>query len=347
MTASIHEDRSRVDDSQKPVALRVDNLSVAYRSQGSWSRAVDGVSFDVRSGEVFGIVGESGSGKSTVIRAIARLLPTDGARVESGRVTLGQTDVLSLSTSDMQAVRGARIGYVFQDPLSALNPVYSVGYQIGETIRQHGKFNQREVDERTVVTMERVGIPEPHRRARAYPHELSGGLRQRVALAIALAASPSLLLADEPTTALDVTIQDQLLQLLLDLRDELGMSIVLVTHDLGVVAQVCQRVAVMYRGRFLETGSAAALLRESRHPYTEGLLNSIPALGSHVERLVPIPGAPPELGDRMVGCPFAPRCAHVTDACRSTDPLLEACGSEGHRTACLRHFEIWPEASDV
>lgn len=345
MTAAGTRERPPDEIAGRRLALKVEDLGVLYRVNGNWWSAVDGVSFEVGAGEIFGIVGESGSGKSTVIRAIARLLPADGARVDSGRVEMDDVDLLTLSAAEMRKVRGARIGYVFQDPQSSLNPVYSVGDQISETIRQHRNFSPREVYERTIAVMERTGIPEPRRRARAYPHELSGGLRQRVAIAIALAVSPALLLADEPTTALDVTIQDQILQLLLDLRDELGMSIILVTHDLGVVAQTCERMAVMYAGRFLETGPVGAVLTEPRHPYTEALLRSVPSIGLNLERLVPIRGSAPELGERVTGCPFAERCEHVVQRCRTADPVLEPYGSEGQTTACLRHSEIWPRPS--
>jgi oligopeptide/dipeptide ABC transporter ATP-binding protein len=322
--------------------LVVNDLSVQYRVKGKWVWAVDDVSFTMSAGEILGIVGESGSGKSTVLRAIARLLPNEGARVESGSIRLGDVDLLGLSAGEMRKIRGRRIGYVFQDPQSALNPIYSVGDQIAETIRQHERLPAREIRERTLSIMERTGIPEPARRARAYPHELSGGLRQRVAIAIALAASPGLLLADEPTTSVDVTIQDQILRLLLDLRDQFGMSVIIVSHDIGVVAQTCERMIVMYSGQFVETGSVSAVLKSPRHPYTEALLRSVPSMEPDQERLLPIKGHSPELGERITGCPFADRCDYVAPACRTAGMSLQPYGSAGQETSCIRHSEIWP-----
>jgi len=322
-------------------SLSVEDLSVLYRVKGNWVRAVDGVSFSVGAGEIVGIVGESGSGKSTVLRALARLLPRDGARVGSGRILLGGVDLLSLSNEEMRKVRGARISYVFQDPQSALNPIYTVGDQIAETIRLHKKAHNRGASEETIKIMGRTGIPEPERRARAYPHELSGGLRQRVAIAIALAAAPEVLLADEPTTSVDVTIQDQILRLILDLRDEFGMSVVIVTHDIGIVAQTCERMIVMYCGQFVEVGPVGAVLTRPTHPYTEALLRSVPSIEPNPERLLPIKGSAPELGERIVGCPFADRCDHILPRCRTAEMVLEPYGCEGQMTTCIRHSEIW------
>jgi oligopeptide/dipeptide ABC transporter ATP-binding protein len=326
-------------------ALTVDDLSVQYRVKGKWVWAVDHVSFAMLAGEVLGIVGESGSGKSTVLRAIARLLPVEGARVETGSIRLGDVDLLRLSAGEMRKIRGRRIGYVFQDPQSALNPIYSVGDQIAETIRQHEKLSAAELRKRTLSIMERTGIPEPVRRARAYPHELSGGLRQRVAIAIALAASPGLLLADEPTTSVDVTIQDQILRLLLDLRDQFGMSVIIVSHDIGVVAQTCERMIVMYSGQFVEVGPVSGVLTEPRHPYTQALLRSVPSMEPDQERLLPIKGHGPELGDRIAGCPFANRCDYVVAQCRTAGMSLQPIGRAGQETSCIRHSEIWPEGN--
>ncbi len=301
-------------------------------------RAADGVSFEIRRGELFGLVGESGSGKSTVIRSLIRLLPPT-ARVTGGEVRFGGRDVLALSERELRRLRGARIAMVFQDPLTSLNPVLPVGLQIAEGLRWHSDLGSSERRKRVLEVMGLVGLPDRARLLRAYPHELSGGLRQRVALALALVSQPTLLLADEPTTALDATIQDQILKLLVELRDRLGTSVALVTHDLGVVAQTCQRVAVMYAGRIVETGPVERIFDEPAHPYTRALLDSIPR-GSVAEgRLTPISGSPPSLDELPGGCRFAPRCRFAEPKCTVTDPPLTA-HAPGHAGACLRRPEI-------
>jgi len=302
------------------------------------ARAADGVSFDIRRGEVFGIVGESGSGKSTVVRSLIRLLPGE-ARVLSGEVRYGGRNLVELSERRLRLVRGAEIGMIFQDPLAALNPVLPVGLQITEGLRHHEALSRSAVRKRVLETMALVGLPDPRRLLRTYPHELSGGLRQRVAIAIALVSSPRLLLADEPTTALDVTIQDQILKLLVGLRDRLGMSVVLVTHDLGVVAQTCQRVAVMYAGRIVETAPVEQLFASPAHPYTQALLESIPRGRAVDAKVRAIPGAPPDLDELPSGCRFAPRCRFALDTCRVTDPQLEQ-HAPGQLSACIRHAEL-------
>ncbi|HEY2110390.1 MAG TPA: ABC transporter ATP-binding protein [Dongiaceae bacterium] len=321
--------------------LDVRDLAVAYRRGGRALDVVNGVSFDVRPGEIFGLVGESGSGKSTVIRSLIQLLPAN-ATIGGGTVTFAGRDLLRISERKMQQVRGRDIGMVFQDPLNSLNPVMTVGAQIGETLRSaEGPGQSRR--ERILAAMRLVHIPDPERLYGAYPHELSGGLRQLVAIAIALVASPRLLLADEPTTALDVTIQDQILKLLMELSDRLGMSVILVTHDLGVVAQTCQRVAVLYAGRIVESGPVERIFARPVHPYTAGLLQSIPRGPASEGRLKGIGGTPPSLDSIPAGCPFHPRCAFAIEACRAGRPALVA-HEASHFTACLRHGELPPLA---
>ncbi len=323
-----------VQHDDRAVRLSVRDLSVSYRTtSGAVLTAVDEVSFELGPQEVLGIVGESGSGKSSVLRAIMRLQPPGGSA--SGEVLFDGEDLLSLSASEMRRRRGAGIAAVFQDPHSCLNPVLPIGWQIAEACGAGGGLGRAEIGTRTRELLELVGVPDAGRRMSAYPHELSGGLKQRIAIAIAIARSPRLLLADEPTTALDVTIQDQILSLLGDLRDRLSMSMILVTHDLGVVAETCSRVAVMYAGRIVEIGPVQAVLSSPSHPYTDALLASIPQLGTAHERLNAIPGAPPELGKFGDGCRFAPRCRFALDACRTELPALVPESPE-RSNACLR-----------
>ena len=314
--------------------LEVDDLHVHFDVGRQIVRAVDGVTFSLARGEIFGIVGESGSGKSATLRALIGLLPDTGVRT-AGRVVYGGRNLLDLEEKELRRVRGAEISMVFQDPMTSLNPVLRVREQIEEAIKQHTALKGGERRDRAVELMRLVGIPYPERRLREYPHQFSGGMRQRVLIAIALACNPKILLADEPTTALDVTIQDQILKLLKRLRAELGMSIVLVSHDLGVIVQTCERVAVMYAGQVVERGPARELIRHPRHPYTVGLLNSLPRLDSESRYLLPIPGAPPTLTNVPRGCRFAERCPLALDECRDWDTeLLEA--YEGHHSRCLR-----------
>ncbi len=317
--------------------LSVHDLAVSYRRGGRALAVVNGVSFDVRPGEIFGLVGESGSGKSTVIRSLIQLLPAN-ATIDGGEVTFAGRSLLPLAERDMQKVRGRDIGMVFQDPLNSLNPVMTVGEQIGETLKTSDGA-RRSRREQILAAMRLVHLPDPGRLYSAYPHELSGGLRQRVAIAIALVESPKLLLADEPTTALDVTIQDQILKLLIELSGRLGMSVILVTHDLGVVAQTCQRVAVLYAGRIVESGPVERIFARPAHPYTAGLLQSIPRGSASEGRLRGIGGTPPSLDNIPTGCPFHPRCAFAIAACSGDRPPLVA-HEASHLTACLRHGEL-------
>jgi oligopeptide/dipeptide ABC transporter ATP-binding protein len=315
--------------------LAVEDLHVHFDVGRRTVRAVDGVSFSIRRGEIFGIVGESGCGKSATLRALIGLLPPAGART-SGRVTYEDRNLLELGERGLRRVRGAEISMVFQDPMTFLNPVLRVSEQIEEALKQHTSLGRAERRKRAVELMHLVGIALPERRLREYPHQFSGGMRQRVLIAIALACGPKILLADEPTTALDVTIQSQILRLLKRLRDELGMSIVLVSHDLGVIAQMCERVAVMYAGQVVESAPVRELIRNPRHPYTVGLLSSLPRLDTGSRYLVPIPGAPPTLTELLPGCRFADRCPLALEECAEWQTeLLEA--GPGHRSRCLRH----------
>ena len=293
---------------------------------------VDGVDLDVAPGEVLGIVGESGSGKSLTLRAILRLPPSAAA---SGSVAWQGRELLGMPEPAMRQVRGGQIAMVFQEPMSALNPLLPIGLQITESLAAHRGLRGAAASRRAVELLDQVGIPDARRRLANYPHEFSGGMRQRAMIAIALAAGPKLLLADEPTTALDVTIQDQILKLLLRLKDELVMSVVLVTHDLGVIAATCDRVVVLYAGRVMESGPVAAIFRKPSHAYTLGLLRSLPGMGHARTRLDGIGGAPPDPRAMPPGCRFAPRCALAVDACRTGDKKL-ASVAPGQLSACIR-----------
>ena len=318
--------------------LDVDNLQTHFRTRDGIVRAVDGVSFAVESGETVAIVGESGSGKSVTANSILRLVPEPPGRV-AGRISFAGQDLLKLDERAMRAIRGNRISMVFQEPMASLNPVLTAGFQIAEPLRLHQRLGRREAAERAVELLDLVGIAEPRRRAREYPHQLSGGMRQRVMIAIALACTPQLLIADEPTTALDVTIQAQILELMADLKRRTGTAIILITHDLGVVAEIAERVIVMYAGRKLEEAGTRDLFRTPRHPYTRGLIAAVPRLGSSLAgpaaRLTEIPGTVPDPRARIRGCVFASRCREAQDVCRAVVPALEV-KAPSHTAAC--HF---------
>jgi peptide/nickel transport system ATP-binding protein/oligopeptide transport system ATP-binding protein len=318
-------------------ALRVRNLTTTFGHKGTRVTAVDDISFDVLPGEVLGLVGESGSGKSVTLRSILRLMP-QGAGV-AGQVLWQGRDLTRLPEREMRAVRGGQISMIFQEPSTALNPVLPVRVQIEENLRAHTTLNATERAARCLELMDLVGIPDARRRVSQYPHQFSGGMRQRVMIAIALASNPRLLLADEPTTALDVTIQDQILKLILDLRDELKMSVVFVTHDLGVVAATCDRMAVMYAGRIVEMGPVTEVFARPMHAYTKGLLGSVPRSGTERTPLLSIEGTPPGLTQRPIGCAFHPRCTYATDRCRGTAPAL-APVSPGHDAACFHSDRV-------
>jgi peptide/nickel transport system ATP-binding protein len=314
--------------------LAVRDLHVAFASPHGAVRAVDGVDFTVAPGEVLGIAGESGSGKSVTLRSILRLVKAPGH--VTGEVLWRGRNLLTASEREIRRVRGAEIGMIFQEPMTALNPVLTVGLQIRENLKEHTDLDAKGRQARAVELLDHVGIPAAKARLEDYPHQFSGGMRQRAMIAIALASTPKLLLADEPTTALDVTIQDQILKLILRLRAELGMSVILVTHDLGVIAQTCDRLAVMYAGRIVETGPVAGLFRRPRHAYTHGLLGSVPQAGAVRQPLAAIPGQPPRISDATTGCAFAPRCRLVVADCRAAVPPLVEIAPE-HGSACLRH----------
>jgi oligopeptide/dipeptide ABC transporter ATP-binding protein len=298
---------------------------------------VRGVNFDLQPGEVLGLVGESGSGKSVTLRALIKL---HRAPIQlSGEVHYGGANLLGVPDGKLGSVRGGQISMIFQEPMTALNPVLSVGEQITENLREHRNLKGKAALDRAAELLDLTGIPSPRARLSDYPHQFSGGMRQRAMIAIALASEPKLLLADEPTTALDVTIQDQILRLLLKLRDELHMSVILVTHDLGVVAQTCDRVAVMYGGRLMETAGVTELFARPKHAYTHGLLGSLPGSGSHRRPLTPIPGGPPDLRALPQGCTFAPRCTYATAECRTIEPPLVDI-APGHASACIHHDRL-------
>jgi oligopeptide/dipeptide ABC transporter ATP-binding protein len=314
--------------------LEVRDLHVQIPTRRGTVHAVDGVSFEVPKGAALGLVGESGSGKTMTLRSILGLLPPE-AKITSGQILLDGVDLVPLA-GQLNRIRGRRMSMIFQEPMSALNPVMRVGRQIAEgPIVQLG-YSRGRAAERALELMRRVGIPDPERRFRAFPHEFSGGMRQRVMIAIALSCDPELILCDEPTTALDVTIQDQILRLLARLCAESGVSLVFVTHDLPVVAQVCDHLAVMYGGRLVERGAVRDVLESPRHPYTLGLVRSAPDFENVQESLVPIPGSPPSLITPPAGCRFHPRCGFAEDDCRTTDPPLRLLPG-GRATACLHH----------
>ena len=316
--------------------LDVRDLHVEIATRRGTVHAVDGVSFAVPRGEAMGLVGESGSGKSMTLRAILGVLPPE-AKVTSGEILLDGQDLVPLRQSDLNKIRGPKISMIFQEPMSALNPVMRVGAQIAEGPMIHQGLSRSKAAGRALELMRRVGIPDPERRARAYPHEFSGGMRQRVMIAIALSCEPEIILCDEPTTALDVTIQDQILRLLAHLCRESGVSLMFVTHDLPVVAQVCHQVAVMYGGRLAETGPVRDVLHDPRHPYTLGLVRSAPDFDNVRASLVPIPGSPPSLISPPDGCRFHPRCKFAEEDCRVIEPPLQPLPG-GRATACL-HYE--------
>ncbi|MFN3825651.1 MAG: ABC transporter ATP-binding protein [Pseudorhodobacter sp.] len=332
-------------DRAEPV-LDVRGLQTVFRTRGGDVHAVNSVSFDLRPGELLGVVGESGSGKSVTMMSLIGLLPSPPADVRAGEVLLGGVDVLKLGAEDLRAVRGRRIGFVFQDPMTSLNPVFTVGNQIMEPLRAHMGMDKARATERAVELLDLVGIPDARRRLRDYPHQFSGGMRQRVMIAIALACDPEVLIADEPTTALDVTIQAQIIELVKDLREKLGMAIIWITHDLGVIAGIADRVMVMYGGQVVEQAPVAELFANPRHPYTRALLQTIPSLtGTRDKRLRVIEGQPPILGAAPTACPFCPRCGHASDRCRRENPLRLPVDTlplgKGHDVAC--HWAHNPE----
>lgn len=313
--------------------LQIKNLHVQFSTYGGRVQAVRGVSFDLHKGETLAIVGESGCGKSVTSQSIMRLIPTPPGRITSGSILFKGQDLTKLSEKKMRDIRGADISMIFQDPMTALNPTLRVGEQIAENIMQHENISKEKANEKAFETLELVGIPNPKERLKQYPHEFSGGMRQRIVIAMALVCNPEVLIADEPTTALDVTIQAQILELFKDIQQKTDVSIVLITHDLGVVAQVADRVAVMYAGKIVEIGTRRDIFYTPQHPYTKGLLRSVPRLDLYESELVPIAGSPPDLFAPPSGCSFAPRCPYVMEVCDRMYPASTKL-KESHQVHC-------------
>ena len=315
--------------------LQVKDLAVSFFNKQGEIQAVRGISYSLDRGEVLGIVGESGSGKSVSSHAILRLTP-DSGRVLHGEILFEGRDILKLDRAELQKLRGDRISMIFQDPMTALDPLFTIEYQLNEALKKHTDLDKGSRRARMLELLELVGINQPERRLRQYPHELSGGMRQRVMIAMALSCNPDLLIADEPTTALDVTIQAQIIDLLKELKAKLGMAIIFITHDLGVVSDICDRIIVMYAGKIVEEGTSRQIFYEHRHPYTLGLLESVPEVDQDEnERLKPIPGNPPDMSAVRPGCAFAPRCPYAMQICVKEDaPLFEL--DDTHAAACWK-----------
>jgi oligopeptide transport system ATP-binding protein len=314
--------------------LEIRNLTTRFYTQDGVVHAVNGISYSLGEGDTLGIVGESGCGKSVSMLSVMRLIPDPPGKIEDGQVIFYDRDLLELSAEEMRYVRGAEIAMVFQDPMTSLNPVLTVGFQIGEALKLHQGMNDKEARHRAAELLSLVGIPNAADRLDDYPHQFSGGMRQRAMIAMALSCNPLLLIADEPTTALDVTIQAQIIDLVKRLQEQLGMAVIWITHDLGVVARLARRVLVMYAGYIIEDAAVKDVYRRPRHPYTIGLLSSLPRLDEAPgTKLLSIPGQPPDLVALPSGCPFAPRCKYVTGQCRRENPTLEAVGN-GHQVAC-------------
>ncbi|MDR1580923.1 MAG: ABC transporter ATP-binding protein [Synergistaceae bacterium] len=327
--------------------LSVKNLVVSFRTSAGLVRAADGVSFDVARGETLGIVGESGCGKSVTALSIMRLLDSPGA-VEGGEVFYGgggggavAVNILKLPMAEMRRIRGNKIAMIFQEPMTSLNPVLTVGTQISEVLRLHEGLGKKEALDKAVEMLSKVHIPMPEKRIRAYPHQMSGGMRQRVMIAMALCCKPDVLICDEPTTALDVTIQAQILSLIEEMKRSTGAAVIMITHDLGVISEIADRVAVMYAGRVVEEGPTADVLLDPLHPYTEGLLNAVPRVDRDVEELEVIPGSVPNLASLPEGCAFRPRCRHATEACRTAPEktLREGREDAARSVNCWKHAE--------
>lgn len=327
--------------------LDVNDLEVSFKTYGGEVKAVRGVNFHINQGEVLAIVGESGSGKSVTAQTIMGLLPKKTSRIKGGSVTFEGQELLGLPKKDMQNIKGSKIALISQDPMTSLNPTMKIGNQIAETIKKHTDLPKSQVKNRVIELLQLVGIPNPDKRYSQYPHELSGGMRQRVLIAIALSCEPQLIIADEPTTALDVTIQAQILDLLKDLQKRLDTSILIITHDLGVVAEIAQRISVMYAGVVVESGTIDEIFENPKHPYTWGLLNSIPKHNSgEKERLIPIEGSPPDLFAPPAGCPFAPRCEYAMEICVQEMPDSKK-NSDSHEARCWLNDPRAPEVNNL
>ena len=315
--------------------LEVNNLCTYFQTRWGTVKAVDGVSFDLSRGETLGIVGESGSGKSVTMLSLMQLVPSPPGRIVDGEIILDGQDLLQLDDDQMSKIRGSEIALIIQDPMTSLNPVFSIGNQVMEAVKIHQDIPKKSILDMALDVLRKVNIPAAETRIRDYPHQMSGGMRQRVVGAISISCQPSVLIADEPTTSLDVTIQAQYLKLLKELQEEQDLGLIFITHDFGIVAKMCDKVAVMYAGKIVEQGSVRDIFNNPSHPYTEALLKSVPKLEEDVERLYSIEGQPPTLHDLPQGCPFAPRCDYVMDRCREEyPPILEV--NEAHSAACWR-----------
>lgn len=317
--------------------LQIEDLAVEFITEHGWLTVVDGVSFEVGRGETVGLIGESGCGKSVTAMAVLGLIEQRSGRVARGRIRLDGRDLLALDSRELREIRGCKVAMVFQEPMTSIDPAYTIGKQMVEVLRRHLPMSKAQARQRSVELLDRVGITDPHRRIDSFPHELSGGMRQRVLIAMALSCEPDLLIADEPTTALDVTVQAQVLDLLAGLQAEMGMAVLLVTHDLGVVSETCERVIVMYAGEIVETASTDELFARPRHPYTAAMLASLPGLHPD-EPLDPIPGIVPPRHALPPGCWFEPRCEHAIELCGSGHPTLVAVG--GRSARCLRADDL-------
>lgn len=316
--------------------LEIEKLQTHFFTDRGEIPAVDGIDLSINKGEILGIVGESGCGKSVTSLSIMRLIPNPPGKIVGGSIRFKGENLVEVSEARMRQLRGNELAMIFQEPMTSLNPVFTIGNQIGEAVRLHTKASKKEARQRSIEMLRKVGIPRAEQIVDEYPHQLSGGMRQRVMIAMAMACNPELLIADEPTTALDVTIQAQILDLMRKLNEEAGTAILLITHDLGVVAEMCHRVIVMYAGNVVEEGDVRTILKDPKHPYTVGLIKSIPKIDEKRDRLYSIPGNVPIPGSLTVGCRFAPRCEHATDKCRAHMPELTQVG-EGHWSRCWLH----------
>jgi oligopeptide transport system ATP-binding protein len=327
--------------------LRVSDLKTVFATRDGQIHAVNGVTFSVAAGEVLGVVGESGSGKSVTMMALMGLLPSPPARITGGSILYQGREVRNMGAREMRHLRGGEIGFVFQDPMTSLNPVFTIGYQLVEPIRAHLRLSKRAARDRAAELLALVGIPDARQRLDDYPHQFSGGMRQRVMIAMALSCDPKVLIADEPTTALDVTIQAQILEIIRDLREKLGMGIIWITHDLGLVAGIADRVMVMYAGHVVEQGDVGQVFTDPRHPYTRALLGTVPSVtGERAKRLATIEGQPPILTAEATSCPFAPRCPHAFNRCRVENPTRRYI-ADGHDVACWWDFETGDSYRDA
>lgn len=331
-----------MNDSNKPI-LEVKGLKTYFTTKHGTSKAVDGIDFSLHKGETLGIVGESGCGKSMTSLSILRLIPSPPGKIAGGSILFKGKDLVSISEDEMRQIRGNEISMIFQEPMTSLNPVIPVGEQIAEAIRLHQKLGKKAAWEKAVEMLKLVGIPSPEKRAKQEPFQLSGGMRQRVMIAMALACTPEVLIADEPTTALDVTIQAQIIELIKDLQSKLGMGVIMITHDLGVVAETCDRVVVMYAGNIVEHASVDQIFANPKHPYTQGLLNSLPKINEDVEELNTIDGNVPSPYNMPAGCRFASRCSHVKEICTSQNPDLVDL-DDGNQVRCWKYTEEWKDA---